>query len=107
MGSRFDGVRYGYRCNLPINVKDLYNRTRTEGFGDEVKRRILVGTYSLSAGYLEAYYKKAQKIRRLIKQDFDTAFSKVDVLIGPTSPKTSFPLGNKNLDPVAMYLEDI
>jgi len=105
--SRFDGVRYGYRCESPLNLEDLYKRSRGEGFGDEVKRRILVGTYALSAGYYDAYYKKAQKIRRLIKQDFDTAFKDVDVILGPTSPHTAFRLGEKNSDPVTMYLEDI
>lgn len=105
--SRYDGVRYGYRCEDPINLEDLYKRSRSEGFGDEVKRRILVGTYALSAGYYDAYYKKAQKIRRLIKEDFDKAFEDVDVILGPTSPHTAFKLGEKNSDPVTMYLEDI
>ena len=105
--SRYDGVRYGYRCEDPVNLEDLYKRSRGEGFGDEVKRRIMVGTYALSAGYYDAYYKKAQKIRRLIKQDFDTAFEDVDVILGPTSPHTAFKLGEKNSDPVTMYLEDI
>ncbi|ALO45444.1 Asp-tRNA(Asn)/Glu-tRNA(Gln) amidotransferase subunit GatA [Pseudohongiella spirulinae] len=105
--SRFDGVRFGYRCENPLNLEDLYKRSRGEGFGDEVKRRIMVGTYALSAGYYDAYYKKAQKIRRLIKQDFDDAFRDVDVILGPTSPHTAFKLGEKNSDPVTMYLEDI
>jgi aspartyl-tRNA(Asn)/glutamyl-tRNA(Gln) amidotransferase subunit A len=105
--SRFDGVRYGYRCKDPLNLEDLYKRSRGEGFGDEVKRRIMVGTYALSAGYYDAYYKKAQKIRRLIKQDFDDAFRSVDLILGPTSPHTAFKLGEKNSDPVTMYLEDI
>jgi aspartyl-tRNA(Asn)/glutamyl-tRNA(Gln) amidotransferase subunit A len=105
--SRYDGVRYGYRCEDPVNLEDLYKRSRSEGFGDEVKRRILVGTYALSAGYYDAYYKKAQKIRRLIKEDFDKAFEDVDVILGPTSPHTAFKLGEKNSDPVTMYLEDI
>ena len=104
--SRYDGVRYGYRCENPVDLEDMYKRTRSEGFGDEVKRRILVGTYALSAGYYDAYYRKAQKIRRLIKQDFNRAFEEVDVIIGPTSPHTAFKLGAKS-DPVAMYLEDI
>ncbi|MEX2470061.1 MAG: Asp-tRNA(Asn)/Glu-tRNA(Gln) amidotransferase subunit GatA [Pseudohongiellaceae bacterium] len=104
--SRFDGVRYGYRCADPVDLEDMYKRTRSEGFGEEVKRRILVGTYALSAGYYDAYYRKAQKIRRLIKQDFNRAFEQVDVIIGPTSPHTPFRLGAKT-DPVAMYLEDI
>jgi len=104
--SRFDGVRYGYRCEDPVDLEDMYKRTRSEGFGEEVKRRIMVGTYALSAGYYDAYYRKAQKIRRLIKEDFDRAFEEVDVIIGPTSPHTAFKLGSKS-DPVSMYLEDI
>ncbi len=104
--SRYDGVRYGYRCEDPVDLEDMYKRTRSEGFGDEVKRRILVGTYALSAGYYDAYYKKAQKIRRLIKNDFVEAFKEVDVIVGPTSPHTAFELGAKT-DPVTMYLEDI
>ena len=105
--SRFDGVRYGYRCDAPKDLHDLYTRTREEGFGDEVKRRILVGAYALSAGFYDAYYKKAQQIRRLIKNDFVTAFEQVDVIMGPTVPNTAFGLGEKSDDPVAMYLEDI
>lgn len=105
--SRFDGARFGYRCKNPVNLEDMYKRSRGEGFGDEVKRRIMVGTYALSAGYYDAYYKKAQKIRRLIKEDFDTAFKDVDLILGPTSPHTAFKLGEKNSDPVTMYLEDI
>jgi aspartyl-tRNA(Asn)/glutamyl-tRNA(Gln) amidotransferase subunit A len=105
--SRFDGVRYGHRCKDPTDLHDLYTRTREEGFGDEVKRRILVGTYALSAGYYDAYYKKAQQVRRLIKQDFMNAFEEVDVIAGPTTPSTAFPLGAKSNDPVAMYLEDV
>lgn len=105
--SRFDGVRYGYRCENPVDLDDLYLRSRSEGFGDEVKRRILVGTYALSAGYYDAYYRKAQKIRRLIKQDFDNVFRDVDLLLGPTSPHPAFQLGEKNADPVSMYLEDV
>jgi len=104
--SRFDGVRYGHRCENPIDLEDMYKRTRSEGFGEEVKRRIMIGTYALSAGYYDAYYRKAQKIRRLIKDDFDRAFEEVDVIIGPTSPHTAFKLGSKG-DPVSMYLEDI
>ena len=104
--SRYDGVRYGYRCENPIDLEDMYKRSRSEGFGEEVKRRIMVGTYALSAGYYDAYYQKAQKIRRLIKNDFNEAFKKVDVIIGPTSPNTAFDFGAKT-DPVAMYLEDI
>lgn len=105
--SRFDGVRYGYRCNDPEDLEDLYTRTRSEGFGDEVKRRILVGTYALSAGYYDAYYRKAQQIRRLIKDDFVRAFEQVDIIAGPTAPSTAFKFGAKTADPVAMYLEDI
>lgn len=105
--SRFDGVRYGYRCEHPQNLEDLHTRTRSEGFGEEVKRRILVGTYALSAGYYDAYYAKAQKIRRLIANDFTEAFSKVDVIIGPTSPSPAFTKGSKQTDPISMYLEDI
>lgn len=105
--SRFDGVRYGHRCDDPKDLNDLYTRTREEGFGDEVKRRILVGAYALSAGFYDAYYKKAQQIRRLIKNDFVNAFEQVDVIMGPTVPNTAFGLGEKSNDPVAMYLEDI
>ena len=105
--SRFDGVRYGYRCDDPEDLEDLYTRTRSEGFGDEVKRRILVGTYALSAGYYDAYYRKAQQIRRLIKEDFVRAFKQVDIIAGPTAPSTAFKFGAKTADPVAMYLEDI
>ena len=104
--SRYDGVRYGFRCDNPIDLEDMYMRTRSEGFGSEVKRRIMVGTYALSAGYYDAYYQKAQKIRRLIKSDFDAAFETVDVIVGPTSPHTAFSLG-ATTDPVKMYLEDI
>ncbi len=105
--SRFDGVRYGYRCEAPKDLEDLYTRSRGEGFGDEVKRRILVGTYALSAGYYDAYYSKAQKVRRLIKDDFVQAFKDVDIVLGPTSPSPAFQFGSKGSDPVAMYLEDI
>jgi len=105
--SRYDGVRYGYRCENPSDLEDMYKRSRSEGFGAEVKRRIMVGTYALSAGYYDAYYIKAQKIRRLIKNDFQRAFEDVDVIMGPTSPHTAFPIGSKNDDPVTMYLEDI
>ncbi|MBL4574019.1 MAG: Asp-tRNA(Asn)/Glu-tRNA(Gln) amidotransferase subunit GatA [Gammaproteobacteria bacterium] len=104
--SRFDGVRYGYRCEDPVDLEDMYKRTRSEGFGEEVKRRIMIGTYALSAGFYDAYYRKAQQIRRLIADDFDRAFTDVDVIIGPTSPHTAFKLGSKS-DPVSMYLEDI
>ncbi|WP_444889615.1 Asp-tRNA(Asn)/Glu-tRNA(Gln) amidotransferase subunit GatA [Microbulbifer sp. DLAB2-AA] len=105
--SRFDGVRYGHRCENPKDLRDLYMRSRGEGFGEEVQRRILVGSYALSAGYYDAYYNKAQQVRRLIKQDFVQAFEKVDVIMGPTTPSPAFELGAKGADPVAMYLEDI
>jgi aspartyl-tRNA(Asn)/glutamyl-tRNA(Gln) amidotransferase subunit A len=105
--SRFDGVRYGYRCQNPANLEDLYKRTRAEGFGEEVKRRILVGTYALSAGFYDAYYRQAQKVRRLIKNDFTTALNDVDLILGPTAPSPAFNIGEKNADPVQMYLEDI
>jgi len=105
--SRYDGVRYGYRCSDPVDLNDLYTRTREQGFGDEVKRRILVGTYALSAGYYDAYYKKAQQVRRLIQQDFLACFEQVDVIAGPTTPGPAFALGAKSGDPVAMYLEDV
>lgn len=105
--SRFDGVRFGHRCENPTDLMDLYMRSRSEGFGAEVKRRILVGAYALSAGYYDAYYSKAQKIRRLIKQDFVDVFKDVDVILGPTSPSPAFQFGAKSKDPVAMYLEDI
>jgi aspartyl-tRNA(Asn)/glutamyl-tRNA(Gln) amidotransferase subunit A len=105
--SRFDGVRYGYRCADPKDLFDLYSRSRDEGFGDEVKRRILVGTYALSAGFVDAYYRKAQQVRRLIQQDFVAAFNEVDVIAGPTTPSPAFKLGEKSSDPVTMYLEDI
>ncbi len=105
--SRFDGVRYGYRCENPANLEDLYKRSRGEGFGAEVKRRIMVGTYALSAGYYDAYYIKAQQIRRLIKNDFVSSFNEVDLILGPTTPNPAWKLGEKNNDPVAQYLEDI
>jgi len=105
--SRFDGVRFGYRCDEPKDLEDLYKRSRGEGFGDEVKRRIMIGTYALSAGYYDAYYLKAQKIRRLISDDFVAAFEKVDVIMGPTSPEVAFKAGEKSNDPVSMYLSDI
>jgi len=105
--SRFDGVRFGHRCESPVDLTDLYKRSRAEGFGDEVRRRIMVGTYALSAGYYDAYYLKAQKIRRLIKNDFVSAFEEVDVILGPTTPNLAWKLGEKNADPVSAYLEDI
>jgi len=105
--SRYDGVRYGYRCENPRDLQDLYMRSRGEGFGDEVKRRILVGAYALSAGYYDAYYNKAQQVRRLVKQDYNEAFKNVDIILGPTTPSPAFKFGEKSQDPTAMYLEDI
>ncbi|MHA7841007.1 MAG: Asp-tRNA(Asn)/Glu-tRNA(Gln) amidotransferase subunit GatA [Gammaproteobacteria bacterium] len=105
--ARFDGVRYGYRCDNPQNITDLYSRSRAEGFGEEVKHRILTGTYVLSSGYYDAYYLKAQKIRRLISEDFKKAFEQVDVIMGPTSPSLAFPLGARQDDPISMYLSDV
>jgi aspartyl-tRNA(Asn)/glutamyl-tRNA(Gln) amidotransferase subunit A len=105
--SRFDGVRYGHRCDNPKDLLDMYTRSRGEGFGAEVKRRILTGTYVLSAGYYDAYYLKAQQVRRLIREDFVQAFKNVDVILGPTSPSVAFKLGEKMADPVSMYLSDI
>ena len=105
--SRFDGVRFGYRCEDPADLEDLYKRSRTEGFGAEVKRRIMIGAYALSAGYYDAYYLKAQQIRHLISDDFKNAFEQCDVIMGPTSPTTAFKLGEKADDPVTMYLSDI
>ena len=104
--SRFDGVRFGYRCENPKDLEDLYKRSRGEGFGPEVKRRIMIGAYALSAGYYDAYYLKAQKVRHLIADDFKQAFEKVDVIMGPTSPTVAFNLGEKTDDPVTMYLSD-
>lgn len=104
--SRYDGIRFGYRCENPQNLEDLYKRSRGEGFGAEVKRRIMIGTYALSSGYYDAYYLKAQKLRRIISNDFRKAFEQVDVIMGPTSPTTAFQLGAKS-DPVSMYLSDI
>ena len=105
--SRFDGVRYGYRCEDPVDLTDMYMRSRGEGFGTEVKRRIMAGTYALSAGYYDAYYLKAQKIRRLISNDFKEAFTKVDVIMGPVAPETAFKIGEKSDDPISMYMSDI
>ncbi|KAE8439120.1 Asp-tRNA(Asn)/Glu-tRNA(Gln) amidotransferase subunit GatA [Vreelandella piezotolerans] len=104
--SRFDGVRFGHRCDAPADLVDLYTRSRAEGFGEEVKRRILIGTHTLSEGFFDAYYTKAQQVRRLIRQDFLDAFEDVDVLMGPASPTPAFDLGAKK-DPVSMYLQDI
>lgn len=104
--SRYDGVRFGHRCENPVDLEDLYKRSRAEGFGDEVKRRILIGTHTLSEGFFDAYYRKAQQVRRLIRQDFMDAFEEVDVLMGPAAPTPAFDLGAKK-DPVSMYLQDI
>ncbi|MCY4051981.1 MAG: Asp-tRNA(Asn)/Glu-tRNA(Gln) amidotransferase subunit GatA [Gammaproteobacteria bacterium] len=105
--SRFDGVRYGHRASEYTDINEMYEATRTEGFGPEVKRRLLIGAYVLSVGYFEAYYIKAQKLRRLIADDFSRAFKKCDLIVGPTTPTTAFPIGLKTNDPVQMYLNDI
>jgi aspartyl-tRNA(Asn)/glutamyl-tRNA(Gln) amidotransferase subunit A len=105
--ARFDGVRYGYRAENPKDVLDLYGRTREEGFGPEVKRRIVLGTYVLSSGYYDAYYLRAQKVRELIRRDFARVFEKVDALISPTSPVAAFKVGERVADPLQMYLADI
>ncbi len=105
--SRFDGVRYGYQCANPQNLEDLYKRSRGEGFGAEVQRRILIGTYVLSAGYYDAYYLKAQQVRQLISNDYREAFKEVDIILGPTTPAPAFKFGEKSQDPVSMYLCDI
>ncbi|HEY8743745.1 MAG TPA: amidase family protein, partial [Chloroflexota bacterium] len=105
--ARFDGVKYGYRAPEGDAMWDVYARTRGQGFGPEVKRRIMLGTYALSAGYYDAYYRQAQKVRTLIRQDFAAAFSDVDALVAPTTPTTAFRLGEKSDDPVAMYFSDV
>jgi len=105
--ARYDGARYGYRSENSGSLIDMYGNSRSEGFGKEVKRRIMLGTYVLSAGYYDAYYRKAQKVRRLIKNDFDEAFKKVDVIMGPASPCLPFKIGEKSEDPLEMYLSDI
>jgi aspartyl-tRNA(Asn)/glutamyl-tRNA(Gln) amidotransferase subunit A len=105
--ARFDGVKYGYRTKNPENLLEMYTKTRAEGFGPEVKRRIMLGTYALSSGYYDAYYKKAQQMRALVTEEFNDAFKQVDVLISPTCPNTAFELGAKSSDPLAMYLTDI
>jgi aspartyl-tRNA(Asn)/glutamyl-tRNA(Gln) amidotransferase subunit A len=105
--ARYDGVRFGHRCENPRDLNDMYRRTRGEGFGAEVKRRIMTGTYVLSAGYYDAYYLKAQRVRALINEDFIRAFREVDVLIGPTTPTPAFAIGAKTADPITMYLNDI
>jgi len=105
--ARFDGVRYGFRAGDAHTLSEMYRRTRDQGFGKEVKRRIMLGTYALSAGYYDAYYLKAQKVRTLLAQDFEAAFKKVDAIVTPTSPTAAFKLGEKVDDPLAMYLADI
>jgi len=105
--SRMDGVRFGHRCDNPKDLLDLYQRSRGEGFGEEVKRRIMTGTYALSSGYYDAYYLKAQQCRRLISNDFQQAFNDIDVIMGPTTPTTAFKLGEKTDEPISMYLADI
>jgi aspartyl-tRNA(Asn)/glutamyl-tRNA(Gln) amidotransferase subunit A len=105
--ARYDGVRFGYRCDNPKDLEDMYKRSRSEAFGNEVKRRIMIGTYVLSAGYYDAYYIKAQRIRRLIRDDFVNAFKQVDVILSPTAPTTAFKFGEKTSDPISMYLSDI
>jgi aspartyl-tRNA(Asn)/glutamyl-tRNA(Gln) amidotransferase subunit A len=105
--SRFDGVKFGKRCDSPKDLEELYIKTRSEGFGDEVKRRILIGSYVLSAGFYDAYYKKAQQVRRLIKNDFDSAFKSVDIIMSPTTRGAAFEAGSKGDDPIQMYLEDL
>lgn len=105
--SRFDGVKFGKRCDNPKDLEELYIKTRSEGFGDEVKRRILIGSYVLSAGFYDAYYKKAQQVRRLIKNDFDSAFKSVDIIMSPTTRGAAFDAGSKGDDPIQMYLEDL
>ena len=105
--SIYDGVRYGYRAKEYDDLMDMYCKTREEGFGDEVKRRIMIGTYVLSAGYYDAYYLKAQKIRRLISEDFKKAFEKCDVILGPSAPSVAFPIGDKKEDPLKMYMQDV
>jgi aspartyl-tRNA(Asn)/glutamyl-tRNA(Gln) amidotransferase subunit A len=105
--ARYDGVKYGYRAGNPESLMEMYTQTRSEGFGPEVKRRIMVGTYALSAGYYDAYYLKAQKVRTLIKQDFERAFEQVDVLVCPTAPTTAFKVGDNADDPLSMYLNDL
>ena len=104
--ARYDGVKYGFRSK-GNNLIDMYEKTRSKGFGDEVKRRIMIGTYVLSSGYYDAYYLKAQKVRRLIKNDFDKAFNDVDAILTPSTPSSAFKIGDKSDDPVAMYLNDI
>jgi aspartyl-tRNA(Asn)/glutamyl-tRNA(Gln) amidotransferase subunit A len=105
--ARYDGIKYGYRAGKFTDLLDLYKQTRSEGFGTEVKRRIMLGTYALSSGYYDAYYKKALQVRTLIQKGFNDAFAKYDIILGPTAPSTAFKIGEKTDDPLAMYLEDI
>lgn len=105
--ARYDGVKYGFRAEGTESLRDMYFKTRAQGFGDEVKRRIMLGTYALSSGYYDAYYLKAQKVRTLIKKDFDEAFNKVDAIVAPTTPETAFKIGEKTQDPIKMYLSDV
>ncbi|MEK9954595.1 MAG: amidase family protein, partial [Pelagibacteraceae bacterium] len=105
--ARYDGVRYGFRSSKGNNLVEMYENTRSEGFGDEVKRRILIGTYVLSSGYYDAYYLKAQKVRQLIKKDFDDSFNKVDAILTPSAPSSAFKIGEKKDDPISMYLNDV
>ncbi len=105
--ARYEGAKYGLRSKEGISLDEMYKNSRTEGFSSEVKKRIMLGTYVLSAGYYDAYYKKAQKVRRLIKNDFDEAFKKVDIILTPTTPTTAFKFGEKLKDPLQMYLTDV
>ena len=105
--TRYDGVKYGHRAEGDLNLQEMYLRTRSEGFGEEVKRRIMLGTYALSAGYYDAYYRKAQQVRTLIRQDFEKAFTTCDILLSPVAPTTAFRLGEQTDDPLQMYLNDI
>ena len=105
--ARYDGVRYGFRSEAPDTLQDMYEKTRAQAFGDEVKRRIFIGTYVLSAGYYDAYYLKAQKVRKLIADDFTEAFKKIDAILTPTTPGSAFGVGEKMDDPIAMYLNDV
>ena len=104
---RFDGIRYGYRAKNFTDLKEIYRNSRSEGFGDEVKRRIILGTYVLSSGYYDAYYKKAQQVRTLVRKEFDKAFEKYDILLTPTSPTVAFEIGTRSTNPLEMYLADI
>jgi aspartyl-tRNA(Asn)/glutamyl-tRNA(Gln) amidotransferase subunit A len=105
--ARYDGVRYGYRAENAKNLSEMYRKTRDEGFGAEVKRRIMLGTFALSSGYYDAYYEKAQRVRAMLVQDFERAFEKCDVIVTPTAPTPAFKIGEKSDDPLAMYLCDI